>query len=171
MDTITRFASQQGLTLSKTRHTAFSDGNKVIGYMSFKDQHRHDDTFEPMIAWRNSYDRSMSLAIAAGAMVMICSNGMVLGDITRLRMHTKNIFEDFDSIIYDGVLEVRNQIDKAHNLKTRLSEVIVDKPAVGHILGELYYEHELLRANQLTALPKEIEQSAAFAMPGSNGTA
>ena len=34
VDTITRFASQQGLTLSKTRHTAFSDGNKVIGRYS-----------------------------------------------------------------------------------------------------------------------------------------
>lgn len=57
------------------------------------------DECQLQIRWGNSYDGSMSLNAIGGAFRLLCSNGMVAGDVAGRvkRKHTKNI--DFESLV------------------------------------------------------------------------
>jgi hypothetical protein len=50
------------------------------------------------IAFRNSYDRSMSLGIAIGATVFVCDNLALQGDIVIMRKHTKNVWNELEDL-------------------------------------------------------------------------
>ena len=50
-------------------------------------------------AFRNSYDKSMSVATVAGANVWICENGLVKGDMQFIRKHTGSVVKELNSII------------------------------------------------------------------------
>ena len=39
------------------------------------------------LAFRNSYDKSMSVAFAAGAVAWVCSNGMISGDVQYVKTY------------------------------------------------------------------------------------
>ncbi|HOG37693.1 MAG TPA: DUF932 domain-containing protein [Candidatus Woesebacteria bacterium] len=48
------------------------------------------------IAFRNSYDRSMAIGLAIGASVFVCDNLALSGDVTVMKKHTKNVWEDLE---------------------------------------------------------------------------
>jgi len=171
INALTQQLFTQGLTVTNNYHTLYSGGQRVIGYLGIQDLNNPDPAFKMMLAYRNSYDKSMSVALAAGAMVMICSNGMVIGDITYMRRHTKNVFDDLSEMIYNTTHSLRNQLDKAAAIKEVLHAEQLGRTDTAHIIGDLFYKHELLRANQLTALTREIEKSENFAMPNGKGSA
>ena len=51
------------------------------------------------VCFRNSYNKSLSVALAAGANSWICSNLQISGDIIELRKHTSNILNDIEGLI------------------------------------------------------------------------
>jgi hypothetical protein len=63
-------------------------GNQLFALLNFKKDHNE---LGLSVAFRNSYDRSMSIGLAIGASVFICDNLALNGDIAVMKKHTKNV--------------------------------------------------------------------------------
>lgn len=60
-------------------------GNQIFGHLRFEAE---DSKIGISVAWRNSYDKSMSIGFVVGGQVFVCSNMMMSGDISVMKKHT-----------------------------------------------------------------------------------
>lgn len=109
-----------------------------------------------MLAWRNSYDRSQSVAIAAGASVFICGNGAVVGELKFLHRHQSDVLEEIDIALEEQIGKVEFMIEKSEALFDKLYGMTWDTSYAGGILGELYLK-DVLNTHQLQVIKGQIE--------------
>ena len=55
------------------------------------------------LAFRNSYDKSMSVGLAMGANVFVCDNLSLTGDIAIMRKHSKNIWTTLEDLVISTI--------------------------------------------------------------------
>jgi len=89
-----------GYSHDNSQYGLAADGNKMFGVHTFKSA---ETSMGLAIGFRNSYDRSMSLAIVVGISVMVCSNLALSGDITALRKHTLHVQKDMQSMALSAI--------------------------------------------------------------------
>jgi len=70
-------------------------GNQMFAVLKFQ---RDESSMALSIAFRNSYDRSMSLGLAIGASVFVCDNLALEGNIVIMRKHTKNVWNELEDL-------------------------------------------------------------------------
>ena len=63
------------------------------------------------VAFRNSYDKSMSIGVALGFNVFICDNLAISGEVNIIRKHTKNAWGDLDQILVHTLYRKRPQME------------------------------------------------------------
>jgi hypothetical protein len=68
-------------------------GNQLFAVLKFKSE---KSNMGLSIAFRNSYDRSMAIGMAIGAMVFICDNLALSGEIVVMKKHTKNVWAELE---------------------------------------------------------------------------
>ena len=112
-----------------------------------------------MFAWTNSYDRSKSFQCAIGAYVMVCSNGMMCGDMMNFkRKHT-------GSAGHDIVMQLSNQIKNGEKHYTRilndrdsLKNVTLTNREQSELLGRLFADDEIVTSSQVSIIKKEMKK-------------
>lgn len=98
------FAQQAGLIFLKDDIKITKNGQRAYIKLIFK--YKEEDSYVYTVGIRSTYDKSASIAIAAGAGVEVCDNQIIYGeDIIWLRKHTKNVANDID-ILIQKALEV-----------------------------------------------------------------
>ena len=67
---------------------------QMFGSIIVKEQALLDRKFDSslMFCFRNSYNKSLSIALLSGANCWICDNGQMVGDLIELRKHTLNVW-------------------------------------------------------------------------------
>jgi hypothetical protein len=114
-----------------------------------------------MFAWTNSYDKSTRFQCAIGAYVLVCSNGMVAGDMMNFRRkHT-------GSAEHDIKMQLSNQIKNGEKYYTRiikdkesLKATSLSKLQQSEIVGRLFIDEELISSSQVSLIKKEIGKSS-----------
>lgn len=81
---------QRGFALEGQRYVTSHEGSRMFFVHSF---HNGDSEMGLAIAGRNSYDKSMRAALAAGARVFNCDNLCINGEITVQHRHTGNVID------------------------------------------------------------------------------
>ena len=112
-----------------------------------------------MFAWTNSYDKSTKFQCAIGAYVMVCSNGMMCGDMMNFkRKHT-------GSAGHDIVMQLSNQIKNGEKHYTRilndrdsLKNVTLTKREQSELLGRLFADDEIITSSQVSIIKKEMKK-------------
>ena len=112
-----------------------------------------------MFAWTNSYDRSKSFQCAIGAYVMVCSNGMMCGDMMNFkRKHTGTAGHDI-------VMQLSNQIKNGEKHYTRilndrdaLKNVTLTNRQQSELLGRLFADEEIITSSQVSIIKKEMKK-------------
>ena len=112
-----------------------------------------------MFAWTNSYDRSKSFQCAIGAYVMVCSNGMMCGDMMNFkRKHTGTAGHDI-------VMQLSNQIKNGEKHYTRilndrdsLKNVTLTNREQSEVLGRLFADDEIVTSSQVSIIKKEMKK-------------
>ena len=112
-----------------------------------------------MFAWTNSYDRSKSFQCAIGAYVMVCSNGMMCGDMMNFkRKHTGTAGHDI-------VMQLSNQIKNGEKHYTRilndrdsLKNVTLTNREQSELLGRLFADDEIVTSSQVSIIKKEMKK-------------
>ena len=162
---ITNNLEEKNISIIKERYQMFNHGESMIGFLGLG---KGKGPLQMMLGLRNSYDKSRSIALAAGAMVIICSNGMLLGDVTYMRKHTGEVLNDIQTMISNSIDSLVPTLYKAHKDMEIMQKKDVNPTIISQILGELFYKEELLKITQLSVVKKEINTSKNFSMLNSS---
>lgn len=128
------------------------DFHKVTGKYTLN---LKDDDIGCMIAFQNSYDKSLSVKFAVGASVFICSNGMVNGEHTFKRKHTGTSDYDLNVFINDAIGSSVDNFEKTVNLRNDMKTVDISDNVLNELIGELFIKDDILRTEQLTFFRNE----------------
>jgi len=102
------------------------EGQRLFGLQTFANG---DNETGLSVAFRNSYDKSISIGIALGMRVFVCDNLAIAGEIKILRKHTKNCWDDIDMILTNTLfrkgpaLEAQFKADTAAMKKSIMAEM------------------------------------------------
>lgn len=111
-----------------------------------------------MIAWQNSYDKSLSLKYAMGAQIMICKNGMVTGDMGSFKnKHVGKIQTLTPSVIKNIISESADVFYNIEKDSLRMKEIEMTKKASAELLGRMFIQDEIITSTQLNIIKREIE--------------
>jgi len=110
-----------GLAVQFEQLALARDGAQLFGYLSCTNG-TDGHGVNMAIGLRNSYDRSLSCGLVAGAQVLVCSNLWFIGEVAMNRRHTRYVLEDLPDRIEDMLAEVRSlkdrQLEEIDGLKT-----------------------------------------------------
>lgn len=142
------------LLVSNSYYNTARDGQQLIGYMDIK---RNDnEELGLRLAFRNSYDKTMSVAFVAGAMAWICSNGMISGELRYVRKHTGSVVDEMNDKIQHSIIELDNHFDRMVKHSDRMKEIEIDPRVSAELAGRLFIEHNLVSSQQMNIIKREI---------------
>lgn len=144
------------LNLKEEIYSTARGGNQLIG--KFVVEHPEDSDIGVSIMFSNSYDKSMPVGYAAGGHVFICSNGMVVGDISfKLKHYHTNLSQ------MSGMIDFTERfIDNEFNLLLKAKSKMKDlerpsKKVSSELVGRMFLEENILTSHQLGIIKKELD--------------
>lgn len=135
----------KGFNLTKEQYGVAKDGKQFFGCLNFAGDH---PGMGMALAYRNSYDRSMSIGIAIGAQVFCCDNLALTGDITIMRKHTTNVWADLENVIVTTLYNSRANYIKIIEDSEAMIKVGLTNESAWQLMG-LLYGMEILGPRQL----------------------
>jgi hypothetical protein len=144
-----------GLSIDNRNYQYIRGGERVIGTF---DVATGDDEFNYRVAFQNSYDKSVRLAFVAGTSVMICSNGMILGDEKFVRKHTGTVNAEFQEQLKVTVGNLDNVLTTAIKHADQMKSIELDPRAIAELCGRWFLEEEIIRSSQLNEIKKQLHK-------------
>ena len=126
---------------------------------SIDDQINDETELGMMFAWTNSYDKSTRFQCAIGAHVIVCSNGLIAGDMMNFKR------KHVGSADYDMIMQLSNQIKNGEKHYTRilndrdsLKNVTLTNREQSELLGRLFADDEIVTSSQVSIIKKEMKK-------------
>lgn len=138
--TLVKNTSQELLRLNcvQEHYAVARDGQRLFALQTFDDG-LSDLGMGISVGFRNSYDKSMSLGLAMGFKVFVCDNLAISGEITIMRKHTKNVWQEVDQALVHTLYRKGPQmIDNFRADVTSLQKSVMDELAGFEFLGRLF---------------------------------
>ena len=108
----------KGFHLEREQFAVAREGKQMFAVLNYAGEH---PDMGVAVAFRNSYDKSMSVGFAMGASVFVCDNLALSGDITIMRKHTVNVWPNLEkelvTTIYEGDKNYIKIIEDAEAMK------------------------------------------------------
>ena len=114
------------------------------------------------IGFRNSYDKTLPVGLVAGGTVLVCSNLMFRGEIKVVRKHTKNVFQDIDTLLENVIQSAKYEYQMLVEDKEKMKVKLLDKRQMAELAGRMFIEERILTANQMSEMKREIYHSEFF---------
>lgn len=127
------------------------NGNQMFAVLNFK---REENDMALSIAFRNSYDRSMSLGIAVGATVFVCDNLALQGDIVIMRKHTKNVWNELEDLSISTMYKAGKRYEQIVADSQLLKKQRLQDEEAFMFMGMLY-GYGIVSPRQITVLRDE----------------
>ncbi len=153
-------AEKRGFQIGSEQYWSSKSGMQMTGKVNIVVP--GNDELGMMIGFKNSYDKTIALGFAAGGNVLVCTNGMVTGDITLVRRHTGSIVEEIQSKIITSMEKLEEEFQTIVAQSQRMKSIEISKKDMAELAGRLFIEEELVNTTQLNILKKEIVASEAF---------
>ena len=155
-DTVDEQLYKRGLIISSENFITDLRGNKVIGY--FDIMHPCSDEIGMRLAFRNSYDKSMTAAFVAGNNVWICENGMVSGELQFVRKHTGTVLSELKSAVVNSIEKLEERFAKATFQAEKMKSIEISKLEASKFYGQLFMYDKVLTISQLAIIQRELEK-------------
>ena len=150
----------KGFSLNGAQYTVSADMGKLYMAQAFDHDDRED--LKLMVAGRNSTDKSMMAAVAVGAQVTICTNGIISGEISVMRKHTGDVFRYLeDNLILSFHRATAGWNDLQADIE-KFKETPLDDREAYRIIGEMWGDNILL-PNHLNKVRKHWHEDDDFA--------
>ena len=128
-----------------------------------------NNEFGHQLLFRNSYDKSMSFAFAVGNLVWACSNGCVSGDYVYKRTHlgtfegdTTSTWNDIQENMMNGFSNMQESFEVIVDQMNKLKYFELGPSDTYNILGELFFDKEIINITQLSVVKRELQKSHNF---------
>lgn len=87
-------------TEDSTEYVVARDNQHFFGLHTYKE---NETGLRLAIGFRNSYNKQLSVGLACGSQVVVCTNLMITGDVFVMRKNTTNAVYDLDSLIVNAL--------------------------------------------------------------------
>lgn len=153
-----------GLNIASRNYVSAMNGNLVTGYF---DLEAGSDVFQYRLAFQNSYNKERPLCFVGGTSVMICSNGMILGESIYMRRHTGSIVQEMNDHIHSVIEGLEPQMSQSEDYMKRMKQVELDPTATAELCGRLFMEWDVVTSSQLNIIRDELKKPShdVFADP------
>ena len=126
-------------------------GNQLFALLNFQKDHKE---LGLSVAFRNSYDRSMSIGLAIGASVFICDNLALSGDVAVMKKHTKNVWNALEDLAISTLYRAGKNFQKVIADADRLKTIPMDNRNAFELMGYLFGQ-DIISPRQLTTVKDE----------------
>jgi hypothetical protein len=126
-------------------------GNQLFALLNFKKDHNE---LGLSVAFRNSYDRSMSIGLAIGASVFICDNLALSGDVAVMKKHTKNVWNALEDLAISTLYRAGKNFQKVIADADRLKAISMGNRNAFELMGYLFGQ-DIISPRQLTTVKDE----------------
>jgi hypothetical protein len=89
VDTLTRVMHDRGLFIDKEQYVVDKGGSRLFG--TYDLQWQRMEEYGAAVGFRHATDKSMSIQIAVGCRVFVCSNMSMSGEMIAIRKHTSKL--------------------------------------------------------------------------------
>ena len=127
-------------------------GNQLFALLKFESNQSKEMCLS--VAFRNSYDRSMSIGLAIGASVFICDNLALNGEIAVLKKHTKGVWATLEDLAITTLYKSQYRFQKVLADAERLKALPLGDEQAAELAGRLYFA-ETISPRQLTVLKEQ----------------
>lgn len=157
MNLTTESIYQAGFQLDEEIYTSAREGNVANGRFLIKSV--DDAEMQLQVSWQNSYNKSLPIVFSIGAMVKVCTNGMMamrgIGSFKKKHSGDVQIFTpQMISEYIKGAGELFLDLQKDRDLMKQIS---LTKREAAELLGRLYIEENLVESVQLNTIKRELE--------------
>lgn len=153
LNTIQTEIQEKGFRITQENYNSSRKGLHLFGIWTLNGE---DPELNPSIAFVNSYDKSRAFRIASGAIVKICSNGMIRGSAYNSRR--KHIGEDFNNDWNNMVSYAVETLEEEYNTlsaqKEAMKAIELTNKDLGYLFGDLYFNEEIISLEQLSIIKK-----------------
>jgi len=153
-NTVLAKLKERGIEIQKIQFKSNKRGTQVIATYFLESD---DSEFGGMLAWRNSYDKTRSVAICAGASVYICGNGAVMGEMKFIKRHVGEVNRQLEDAIDEQLSKVGQMISATRTLKDKLDSKTFDIYVAGAVIGNLYLKG-VLNTTQMEIVKKQLDE-------------
>jgi hypothetical protein len=166
---VTDKANTLGYTINQETYHSTPDGKRLVGQVTFE---MADPDLRFMIAFRNSYDKSMALGFAAGGSVIVCSNGMIASDtgIALKRKHTGDIRDELNVKVHEAFQYLDTNMELLKESMGTMKDCMISKRVASELLGRMVVEEEILNTMQLNIVRNAMEKDPHFKWNGNSTT-
>jgi hypothetical protein len=124
------------------------NGNQMFAYFKFQ---KEAGDMALSLAFRNSYDRSMSIGLAIGASVFVCDNLALQGEIVVMKKHTKNVWMALENTCIQTLYKSQECFAKIVEDSMTMKNRELDDAEAFKIMG-LLYGRDIIGPRQLTVV-------------------
>ena len=149
---IENMCEENSLSIVDRSYQTSADYQQVTGKYTLN---LKDDTMGCMIAFQNSYNKTMSVKFAIGASVFICSNGMVTGEHTIKRKHTGESDFELDNFITEAIDLSKSKFEDTIIMRDQMRTIDLSDNVMHGLIGEMFMYDNILRTEQITFLSNE----------------
>lgn len=145
-----------GFVLDTEVYTAVDNGSVANGKYTISNVADRDMKLQ--IGWQNSYNKTKTLKFAIGAHVIVCSNGMVHGDMGNFRKkHIGDIQEFTPAHIAEYIGASGDVFSTMISEKQRMKNIEISAKARAELVGRMFIEEKIIQSNQMNIISREIE--------------
>lgn len=153
IDAVQENLDKSGLSIVNKTYNGNGNGEQLIGMYRVN---QGNEEMGMMIAFRNSYDKSMACGFAAGTEIFVCSNGMITGEISMYRKHTGTVINEIDNKIIQSINSLENYFNILNYDRENMKNIEINKRVTAELLGRMYIEENLINSTQLNIIKREL---------------
>ncbi len=127
------------------------NGNQMFAFFKFQ---KDVGDLALSLAFRNSYDRSMSIGLAMGASVFVCDNLALQGEIVVMKKHTKNVWLALETTCIQTLYRSQDCFAKITEDAAAMKSYPVNDLEAFKLMG-LLYGRDIISPRQLTVVKEE----------------
>lgn len=152
---------KRGYTVAEERYLHANKGQILTGNFRVTNG---DSEMMPMINFTNSYNKMRRAEIWAAAMVLVCKNGMMGKTSTGhySRKHSGTALEDVRQKMIEVVASLDEEFQRLKKNAEEMKQIELDKKVIAQLVGDMYINESLIKAEQLSILSNEIHHSINF---------
>jgi hypothetical protein len=143
------------LKIVEERYIVAKQGKQAQGHYNITSG---DNEMQMRLIWHNSYDKTMPLRWAVGGNVIVCSNGVVSGDMGAFkRRHTGTILEEYKEVVAESITKAGDTFKKLQMDRDRMKEIEISKKVRAQLVGQMFIDDAIINSTQLNILAREIQ--------------
>jgi hypothetical protein len=155
VETVKEVCDRMNLNIFDERYMTKSNGEILTGYFNISTI--ADSEMSLRVGFQNSYNKKVTLKVAVGANILVCTNSMVRGEVLAYkRRHSGDIREVTPAKIEEALCCVEHDFQTLVNHRNQMKQIEVNPKIVNELIGDLYIREGIIKETQLSIIKNEI---------------